>query len=130
MKQDISLIAMHCVRKLNRKFGRNVRSVAPEALALLTGYDFPGNVRELENILERAYALGADREITLRDLPILCTLPRNTGTQPDGPRRLAELERHLVSETLLAHHNDRAKAAQALGMSERTLYRRLKKHGL
>ena len=101
-------------------------SDAPEALAALTAYSFPGNVRELENIIERAYALGANAQITVTDLPALAAGPRPSSE----PRTLDDLERDLVAATLRAHGNDKAKAAEALGMSERTLYRRLKKLGL
>jgi len=123
IKEDIPLIAMHCLRKLNRQLGRKVRTIAPEAIAALTAYDFPGNVRELENILERAYALGADGEIKLSDLPSLRTTSETC-------RSLDDLEREFVAETLRVHSNNKSKAADALGMSERTLYRRLRKHRL
>jgi len=126
MKEDIPALAMHFIRKLNRRFGRQVGSVAPGALAALATYHFPGNVRELENIIERAYALGANAQITVADLPALAAGP-GPGEQP---RTLDDLERELVAATLRAHGNDKAKAAEALGLSERTLYRRLKKLGL
>jgi len=71
IREDIPALVMHFIRKLNREFGRNIRSVAPDAIAALTAYDFPGNVRELENIIERTFALGAMDEIQLADLPTL-----------------------------------------------------------
>lgn len=124
MKEDIPPLVMHFVRKLNRRFGRRVHSVAPDALAALAAYHFPGNVRELENIIERAYALGADLQITTADLPSLAVRGGASA------RTLEDLERDLIAATLEAHGNDKDKAAAALGMSERTLYRRLKKLGL
>src|SRR5204862_1422189 len=75
MKEDLPALAMHFVRRFNRRFGRQVQSVAPDAMRALTAYDFPGNVRELENILERAYALGANMQITVADLRFLARRP-------------------------------------------------------
>ena len=132
MKEDIHALAMHFVRKLNRKFSRQVSSITPDAMAALMAYDFPGNVRELENILERAYALGANGEITAADLPPLVArsnTPANAAAA-SPPQNLEDLERDLIAATLKANGNDKLKAAQALGLSERTLYRRLKKLGL
>jgi len=130
IKEDIPLIAMHFVRRLNRRFRRGVSHIAPDAMASLMAYHFPGNVRELENLLERAYTLGAEKEISLSDLP---TISPATPAAPSvyGPGcTLDDLERQLVSITLRTYQNDKSKAAEALGMSERTLYRRLKKHGI
>jgi DNA-binding NtrC family response regulator len=129
IKEDISLIATHYVRRLNRRFARNVRNIAPDAMASLTGYNFPGNVRELENIIERAYALGVDDEIKLCDLPTLAPVAQSMWSEPSR-RTLEAFERDLVAQTLRTHRNDKSKAAAALGMSERTLYRRMKKHGI
>jgi len=120
MKEDIPALVMHFIRTLNRRFGRQVSSVNPDVIAALTAYRFPGNVRELENIIERAYALGANTQLTITDLPALAS----------EPRTLEDLERELVASTLQANGNDKAKAAEALGLSERTLYRRLKKLGI
>jgi DNA-binding NtrC family response regulator len=132
MKEDIPALVLHFIRKLNRKFGRQVTSVTPDGMAALTAYDFPGNIRELENILERAYALGATGEIKLADLPLLIG-QRKAAAVPltdANPSSLDNLERELILATLRTHENDKEKTAQSLGMSERTLYRRLKKLGV
>ena len=128
IKDDISSIAMHCIRKLNRRYARCVHNIAPSVMNALMAYDFPGNVRELENILERAYARGADNEITTADLPTLSSRASYSSAAGAPARTLADLERELVAETLRANRNDKSKTAEALGMSERTLYRRIKKH--
>jgi transcriptional regulator with PAS, ATPase and Fis domain len=127
MREDIPQLVMHSVRNLNRKFGRQVQAVAPDALAALVQYDFPGNVRELENIIERAYALGADSQIALSDLPTLNSVHRvasNSSAAPLGA--VKDLERDIVLQAMRTHGNDKHAAAVALGISERTLYRRLK----
>jgi len=132
IREDIPRLSTHIMRMLNRRFGRQVQSIAPEALAALSQYPFPGNVRELENILERAYALGANRQITVVDLPSLAA-HSHAAQCPSGSSHLPTLqdgERQLIAETLRACGNDRGMAARSLALSERTLYRRLKRLGL
>jgi DNA-binding NtrC family response regulator len=127
MKESIPTLVMHFIRALNHRFGRRVHSIAPKAMSALMVYDFPGNVRELQNILERAYALGANEQIEVADLPSLTSYSERNVS---GTRTIEDLERDLISETLRANGDDKLKAAEALGMSPRTLYRRLKKLGL
>jgi len=128
-KSDIVPLANHFVRQLNARFGRNVRQVTPQAMAALTAYGFPGNVRELENILERAYALGASREIGAGDLPSLPAKPE-AGPQAKRLSTIVEVERELILEALRLYNNDRGEAARVLGISPRTMYRRLKEYKL
>jgi DNA-binding NtrC family response regulator len=152
-RSDIPALVTAFLRQFNQRFNRELTGVAPDAMVALVAYDFPGNVRELENLIERAYALGARGEITLADLPALGgpapAAPRavepapapavTPGALPLGPAvaadparvpTLAEAERELIMRALVAHKHDRAKAARALGLSSRTLYRRLKEYGI
>jgi transcriptional regulator with PAS, ATPase and Fis domain len=130
-RADIPVLVNTFLRQFNHRFGRNVSGVAPDALAALTAYDFPGNVRELENLLERAYALGAKSQITLADLPSLTARGgARTAVSVSGVPPLAQVERELILRALEVYGNDRDKAAQALGISRRTIYRRLKEYGL
>jgi len=131
IKDDIPQLVMHFVRKLNLRFGRRVQSVRPDAMSMLLEYDYPGKVRELENIIERAYALGANTEITIADLPSLYNSNRTAPGVSRAPVLiLKDLERDLVADAMRTHGNDKQSAAKSLGMSERTLYRRLKVLGL
>jgi DNA-binding NtrC family response regulator len=127
-REDIPVLLTHFLREFNERFGQDVREVTPQALAALQAYQFPGNVRELENLLERAYALGATRAIGLADLPALSPAPAVV-TAPQPLVALAELERELILRALRLHAN-RDHAARSLGISQRTLYRRMKEYGI
>jgi DNA-binding NtrC family response regulator len=138
-KPDVPALVTAFIRQFNQRFNREIKGIAADAMAALLAYDFPGNVRELENLIERAYALGARDQIRLADLPALggplwsepapavhVALAATGGTVPT----LAQAERDLILRALEIHRNDRAKAARALGLSSRTLYRRLKEYGI
>jgi DNA-binding NtrC family response regulator len=133
-RDDIPALITHFLRRFNRRFHREVRGVAPDALAALTAYSFPGNVRELENLIERAYAMGAREQITLNDLPSLTRTPTVAPTAaaagPDSIPTLADVERELILKALAVLKDDKEAAARALGISRRTIYRRLKEYGL
>src|SRR5438477_6144202 len=132
-RDDIPALVNQFLRRFNRRFRRDVRGIAPEALAALTAYEFPGNVRELENLIERAFAMGAREQITLSDLPSLSSgaiaafAPMETpGTLPT----LAAVEKDLILKALAMFDNDKEAVARALGLSRRTIYRRLKEYGI
>jgi len=131
-REDIPALVNHFLRRYNRRFRRDVKGITPDALATLSGYDFPGNVRELENVIERAFAMGAREQITLADLPPLGTgavsavAAPQTGTVP----RLADVEKDLILRALAFYKDDKEAAASALGISRRTIYRRLKEYGM
>jgi transcriptional regulator with PAS, ATPase and Fis domain len=136
-RTDIPALAAHFIRQLNVRFRREVRGIQAAALAALSAHDFPGNVRELEHLLESAYALGATSTITLGDLPALSAGPRSelapfecAGVLPSLSDALARVERELIGRALAVHGDNRDEAAQALGLSVRTFYRRLKALGL
>jgi DNA-binding NtrC family response regulator len=131
-REDIPALVNHFLRRYNRRFRRDVKGITPDALATLSGYDFPGNVRELENVIERAFAMGAREQITLADLPPLGTgsvsavAAPQSGTVP----RLADVEKDLILRALAFYKDDKEAAASALGISRRTIYRRLKEYGM
>jgi DNA-binding NtrC family response regulator len=130
-RDDVPALVNHFLRRFNRRFRRDVRGIAPDALAALSAYDFPGNVRELENLIERAFAMGAREQITLGDLPSLAkpavvALGAATGAIP----QLADVEKELILRALAYYTDDKEAAARALGISRRTIYRRLKEYGM
>lgn len=122
--EDIPALIGHFIRQLNAWFNRSVRGLTVEAMAALMNYEFPGNVRELANRLEAAYIVGGDEELALSDFPTLASAQRDR--TPATIQRLAEMERNAILEAVQACNGDKAKAAQALGISLATLYRRLK----
>jgi DNA-binding NtrC family response regulator len=129
-REDMPALVNHFIRRFNKRFRRDVRGITPDALAALATYDFPGNVRELENLIERAYAMGTREHVTLADLPSLSA--RSTLTPAVDAKNvptLAEVEKELILRALAVHNNDKEEAARALGISRRTIYRRLKEYG-
>jgi DNA-binding NtrC family response regulator len=129
-REDVPALVNHFIRRFNKRFRRDVRGITPDGLAALTAYDYPGNVRELENLLERAFAMGAREQISLADLPSLTTRPTVAPslTAKSVPT-LAEVEKELILRALAVYNNDKEEAAKALGISRRTIYRRLKEYG-
>jgi DNA-binding NtrC family response regulator len=131
-REDIPVLVNHFLRRYNRRFRRDVKGITPDALATLGGYDFPGNVRELENVIERAFAMGAREQITLADLPVLGTSSVSAVSAPQSGTvpRLADVEKDLILRALAFYKDDKEAAASALGISRRTIYRRLKEYGM
>ncbi len=129
-REDIPGLVNHFLRRFNRRFRRDVRGITPDALEALAAYEFPGNVRELENLLERAFAMGAREQITLADLPSLTVpIPGVVASAARALPTLADVEKDLILKALAMNNNDKEEAARTLGISRRTIYRRLKEYG-
>jgi DNA-binding NtrC family response regulator len=129
-REDIPALVNHFIRRFSKRFRREVRGISADALNALMTYDFPGNVRELENLIERAFAMGAREQITLADLPSLAARPVITpAVATKAVPTLAEVEKELILRALAVFDNDKEEAARALGISRRTIYRRLKEYG-
>ncbi len=132
--EDIPLLTDHLLAKLCRKNNRPVRSVSREFLDALTRHEWRGNVRELENVLERSLILCRGDVLDVRDLPEHLLSPARTPATPSSTapaeNPLEAAERHALEETLRKYAGHRERTAQALGISRRTLQYRLKKYGL
>src|SRR5207245_786015 len=126
-REDIPSLINHFLRRFNKRFHRDVRGVAPEALAALSAYTFPGNVRELENLIERAFAMGSREQIALTDLPSLSKTPMAATpvTSPESVTALADVERELILKALAVFKDDNEAAAKALGISRGAIYPRV-----
>jgi two-component system NtrC family response regulator len=135
-KEDIPLLVEHFLEKHNRENKKNVTSLSKEVRDLLRHYDYPGNVRELENIVERAVVLCRGDTLTTQDLPLNlregkaeAVLERDRGTQ-SLPDTLEEIERRLIVKALERNGGVQTKAAEEMGISERVLRYKMKKYSL
>jgi two-component system response regulator PilR (NtrC family) len=135
-QEDIPVLADAIVNRLARRMKIEAPTLAPEALEALKSYQFPGNVRELENILERAITLSAGGVIGVNDIQLRTTpvaAPAAAGaTQGAGPlgEQLEDLEREAIVKALEQTRYNKTAAAKLLGMSFRALRYRVKKLGL
>jgi DNA-binding NtrC family response regulator len=128
--EDLPLLVEHFLRKYAPAFGKRITGVTSEVLEVLSQYPFPGNVRELGNIIERAVALTDDTEIGLRDLPSdLRELSMSSVEGRIWPS-LEERERDYIRKVLALTHGHKGRAAEILGVPRTTLWRKLKRLGL
>ncbi|MCX6550529.1 MAG: sigma-54 dependent transcriptional regulator [Acidobacteria bacterium] len=131
-REDIPLLVDAFVRRFASEAPVPVEGVSREAMDLLLKYDYPGNVRELENLMHRAVVLARGPMLTTTDFPIhlgqLRTEPGGTGAS--FVARVSEFERALIVEALGQARSVKTRAAAALGMSERHLRYKLKKYGI
>ncbi len=135
-KQDVPLLTGHFLERLARATGVQ-RNISDEALKLLLSYEWPGNIRELENCLERACALTSGPTVHVSDLPTsIQTWKAQTQTtiaanEDLGERvmTLAEIEKNAILQTIDQLNGDKLEAAKLLGIGKTTLYRKLKEYG-
>jgi len=127
---DIPLLIRNFLEKYSRAFGKEVKSVSSEVLDILSRYPFPGNVRELENIIERAVALSDEPEISARDLPSDLRELSMRSIEAAPRLTLEEMERKYIQEVLIKTNYRKSLAAEILGLPRTTLWRKMKQHGL
>jgi transcriptional regulator with PAS, ATPase and Fis domain len=134
-REDIPLLVEHFLERLRQSKGRSVRGFSAEALALLGRHPFEGNIRELENIVERAFALADDDVYVTPDLlpeSVLGGRKVEEATETDGTLRASveRFEQDLIREALTEHGGNQTRAADALGVSRGSLIDKLQKYGL
>jgi PAS domain S-box-containing protein len=130
--EDIPLLAEHFIDRLNRLQGRHVSGITETALAVLARHRFPGNVRELENVIERAFITSGSGPIDLEHLPEELHTPAAASPASAGQAAspLARAEAEALAEALRRHRGNRAAVAAELGIHRATLYRKMVAHGL
>ncbi|MCK5620409.1 MAG: sigma-54-dependent Fis family transcriptional regulator, partial [Candidatus Krumholzibacteria bacterium] len=138
--EDIPLLARHFLVKYAGRLSKDVTSVSPEAMLLLEEFNWPGNIRQLENTIERAVALCGGSTIETADLPRniveYCPEPHEEEYEillshgVDLERKTEALERSLIAQALAKTHYSQKRAAQLLNLPVRSLRYRLKKYGM
>jgi DNA-binding NtrC family response regulator len=133
-REDIPLLVEFLLKRFRSEGKRSVK-ISPEALAALTKYDYPGNVRELENVLERAIILSDGQWITPQELSWLPkqSLPMPSvlsGLKDVGAQAREDAERAMLLNALRSTAWNRLKAARALGVDYKTLRRKIRQYGL
>jgi len=128
-REDIPLLVDHFIRRFNHTKNKTIEGYSPEVLAALMHYDYPGNIRELENIIEHAFVLCRGSMIESACLPP--DFLSKTGKDIRTPAATVDdFERKLIEDTLRSHNWNRTRAAAELGMHATTLWRKLKKLGI
>jgi DNA-binding NtrC family response regulator len=138
--QDIAPLARGMAARFNRKFQKELFDVSPEALAALESFPWPGNIRQLENVMQHAVLVSAGSELLSHHLPqpvqdhAALANANGNGLAASGVDTLHHqrdaIERNVIQRALANHGYSRARAADALGISRVTLYKKMKKYGL
>lgn len=131
-RDDIPLLIDHFRKKFNLLMGKQIRGVSDEAMDRLMNYSFPGNIRELENIIEHGFVICRGEQIEVQHIPKNVYYDEVKGPALDlaTPNTLDEAERLLIKKTLEKNYGHRGRTARELGIHKTTLWRKLKKYGL
>ncbi|GIW43320.1 MAG: acetoacetate metabolism regulatory protein AtoC [Candidatus Binatia bacterium] len=135
--EDVPLLVEHFIQRFSRDYGVEPKRVTPEAMQRLLAYHWPGNIRELQNTIERAFALSRAPEIGVEDLPERVRASGPAGADAGIVHRedhaivpLEELERRAIAAALAHTGGNKSEAARLLGIERQRLYRKLDKYGL
>ena len=125
-KRDLYVLANSVLEDLCNKYDMEMKQFSQEALDVITGYDWPRNVRELENIIERAITVCDGRIVYSENLMI------RQGTRQNATlkERIEDSERKIIEDTLFKNNDDRKKTMEELGLSRTVFYEKLKKYGI
>jgi PAS domain S-box-containing protein len=131
-REDIPLLVEHFVKKFNMKKNRKIAGVSEEVMEFFMKYDFKGNIRELENIIEHSFVLCRNQLITMDHLSadLQKTYKEKKIMTADSSQRLKETEKEIILNTLNKHHGNRKKTAAELNINPSTLWRKMKKLGV
>lgn len=132
-KDDVPVLIDHFIKRFSAENGKNIDGLSSEAMDLLLKYEYPGNVRELENIIERAVVIARDSIVSVKDLPFKDLPARRFDTEfkkASLRESVESLEQSLIEDAMEEAANNQSKAAEILGISERMLRYKLKKYGM
>jgi len=129
-KQDLPALAQYFVKQYAAKHAQKVDRISSPALALLKSYDYPGNARELANVIERAVIVTNGRSIEVDDLPAGLSAAVVAQRQRERPPSLAEMEASYIAEVLAATRGNKTQCARILGISRKNLYEKIARYEL
>jgi two-component system, NtrC family, response regulator HydG len=126
---DVGLLAEHFIRRYG---GGVVEGCTPDAWTALVAFPYPGNVRQLQHVIQRAVAVARGPLLDVDDLPEEVVAPRGSGATPEGSVAAARerAEREMILATLARHRGEVAAAAREMQVSRTTMWRLMKKHGI
>ncbi len=128
-RKDIPPLIDRFITRFNRLKGKNIAGISPDALAVLMKFDFPGNIRELENVIEHAFVLCRGRIIEPQHLPVYLQ-PKTVAGPPSYSGTLRDVEARLIVEALERNGGNRVATARELGIHKTTLWRKMRRLGL
>ena len=128
--EDIPLLVQHFIDRFNRLRGKDVHGVSRQVMAVLTNHDYPGNVRELEHVIEHAFALCPGGLINVEHLPDYLRATAAGDAGPTSDRSLDKAEKQLILEALKRNQWNRQAAAKELGMHRSTMFRKITALGI
>ncbi|NOX35022.1 MAG: PAS domain-containing protein [Deltaproteobacteria bacterium] len=127
--EDIPLLVDRFIQKMNMRQGKFIQGIEKKVLQAFMSHEFPGNIRELENIIEHAFVLCSEGYIQLNHLPGFLLLPPDASDKKDNdPVKSAQIK--LITDALTRNNYNRSAAAKDLGIHKSTLFRRIKKLGM
>jgi len=131
-KADITILTDHFINKLNRQNGMNIKRITGGALDLLMMYNWPGNIRELENVIERAMIMTTDDVVHSYNLPPTLQTAVSSDTVHTGSLEmvLGKAEKQMIIDALIANNGNLTKTAHQLGITERIIGLRIRKYGI
>ena len=127
-KDDLSQLIEHFLKHYAAKHGREVQRLSPSARAVLKAYDYPGNARELANVIERAVIVATGKRVEDEDLPAGLSAAVSAQERKAKPQSLAELEADYIAEMLVATEGNKAECARILGISRKNLYEKIARY--
>jgi transcriptional regulator with PAS, ATPase and Fis domain len=129
-KEDLAKLIKHFVKHYSTKHGRKLDGITPPALAVLQAYDYPGNARELGNIIERLVIVATGKSIEEHDLPLGLSAAVKAQRLKERPRTLAEMEASYIAEVLAGTNGNKTECARILGLSRKNLYEKIARYEL
>lgn len=133
-REDIPYLVDHFIKKFNARRGKNIISVAPEVMNILLKHDFPGNIRELENIIEYGFVVCKESIIQVEHLPAELIQPNESGSIEKQMKSISLIrtinEQNQLESALIKHNGHISKVAAELGIHRTTLWRKLKKYNI